>query len=76
MDKAYIKVKSITHAIKARDILNSDGFRAHVVRNTNQGMGESCGYAVTFEGDISKAENILHNYHVNTSGSGKIRDSL
>lgn len=76
MDKAYIKVNSITHAIKAKDILNSNGFRAHVLRNSAQSGREGCGYAVAFDGDISKAENILRNYHVRMSGSGRIRDKL
>ncbi len=76
MDKAYIKVKSITHAIKAKDILNSNGFKAQVVRNTNQGRGEGCGYAVIFDGNIMYAEKLLNSFHVKTSGSGEIRDRL
>lgn len=76
MDKAYVKVKSITHAIKAKDILISNGFRAQVLRNTVQNPGESCGYAVAFSGDINMAETILRNNHIKFSGSGIIRNTL
>lgn len=76
MDKAYIKVKSITHAIKAKDVLNSNGFRAYILRNTNQGSGDSCGYVIAFDGDVSVAESILNKHHIKASGSGRIRDKI
>lgn len=76
MGKAYIKVNSVTHAIKAKDILNSNGFRAQVMRSGKYSMGESCGYSVVFDGDVTRAEAILRNHHVKTSGTGEIRGSL
>ncbi|MBE6782748.1 MAG: DUF3343 domain-containing protein [Ruminococcaceae bacterium] len=76
MDKAFVKVKSVTHAIKAKDVLNSNGYNAKVVRNTDNSVGESCGYSVVFDGDIMRAEGILRDYHVKFSSSGKIRNKL
>ncbi|MBP3329433.1 MAG: DUF3343 domain-containing protein [Clostridia bacterium] len=72
----YIKVNSVTHAIKAKDVLNANGFKAQVVRKSKQGRSESCGYSVVIDGDITRAEAILRNYHVRTSGYGEIRDKL
>ncbi len=75
MGKAYIKVNSVTHAIKAKDVLNANGIRAQITRNSNNGKNESCGYLVTVDADITRAETILHGHHIKTQGSGFLRDA-
>ncbi len=75
MGKAYIKVNSVTHAIKAKDVLNSNGIRAQITRNSINGKNESCGYLVTIDSDITRAEKVLQGYHIKTSGSGYLRDA-
>ena len=74
MGKAYIKVNSVTHAIKAKDVLNSNGIRAQITRNSNNGKNESCGYLVTIDSDITRAEKILGSHHIKTLGTGYLRD--
>ena len=76
MGKSYIKLKSITHAIKAKDILDANGFKTQIVRNTKNSNTESCGYSVVIDGDIIRAEDILKRNYIRTSGHGEIRDNL
>ena len=57
--KAYVKVGSVTHAIKAKDVLNANGIRAQIVRNTINNKNESCGYLVAVNSDISRVESLV-----------------
>ncbi len=76
MAKSYIKVNSITHAIKAKDVLNSKGIRAQIMRKTKTDKNESCGYAVVVDGDVVKAVEILKQNHVKFSGYADVRERL
>ena len=76
MSKSYIKVNSVTHAIKAKNLLNSQGIYAQVIRNDKPDKREGCGYAVFVDGDLSRAESILRNNHVKIIGIGEVRDRL
>lgn len=76
MSKSYIKVNSVTHAIKAKNLLNSQGIYAQVIRNDKPDKREGCGYAVLVDGDLSHAESILRNNHVKIIGIGEVRDRL
>lgn len=49
---------SITYAIKGRDILKREGYRAGIERKVSE-YKTGCGYAIVFEGDLLKAEEIL-----------------
>ena len=53
-------IGSITYAIRAKDILKNNGYKARVERKTSE-YKSGCGYAVVFEGDLKKAEEILKN---------------
>lgn len=74
MGKAYIKISSVTHAMKAKDVLNTSGIRAQIMRNSNSGNNESCGYMVTVDSDITAAVNVLQRHHIKIHGSGYLRD--
>lgn len=76
MRKSYIKVNSVTHAIKAKNLLNSQGIYAQVVRNDKPDKREGCGYAVLVDGDLSRAETILRNNHVKIIGISEAQDKL
>ena len=53
-------IGSITYAIRAKDIIKNNGYKARVERKTSE-YKSGCGYAVVFEGDLKKAEEILKN---------------
>ncbi len=74
MSKNYIKVNSITHAIKAKDVLLSNGFHAYVKRHEKASRNDGCGYQVVTDGDVLKAVTILKNNHIKVSGHGEMSD--
>lgn len=76
MSKSYIKVNSVTHAIKAKNLLNSQGIYAQVIRNDKPDKRDGCGYSVLVDGDIHRAEMILRNNHVKIIGIGEVRERL
>lgn len=76
MGRYYIKVNSVTHAIKAKDVLSSNGFYARVIRNDKSVKKGGCGYAVAVDGDITRAEAVLRNNHVKVLGHGEVRDGV
>lgn len=76
MSRAYIKVNSVTYAIKVRNVLNANGIYAQVVRNTNSYRNEGCGYSVVINGDLSRAEEILRRNNIKFLGTGEVRERL
>ncbi len=49
-----IKFSSVTHALKAREIIENFGYRAKINKNTNPTKNEGCGYSINFNGDINR----------------------
>lgn len=70
--KHMIVTGTITYAIRGRDILRKNGFKAAVERNS-RGFGRlGCGYGIVVEGDIERAEEILRNNSVKMIEVNKI----
>ena len=60
--KGYkIATGTVTHAIRARDLLRKNGFSAKIERIDNVEERIGCGYTVVIEKDLSKAKEILQN---------------
>ena len=74
MSKAYIKVNSVTHAIKVKNVLNANGVFAQVVRNTNVYQRTGCSYSVLINGEDSKAEEILRKNNVRYIGINRVHE--
>lgn len=49
-----IKFSSVTHALKAKEIIENMGYRAKINKNTNPTKNEGCGYSINFKGDVSR----------------------
>ena len=49
-----IKFSSVTHALKAKEIIEKMGYRAKVNKNSNPSKTEGCGYSINFLGDINR----------------------
>ena len=49
-----IKFSSVTHALKAKEIIENMGFRAKINKNTNPSKNEGCGYSIIFIGDVNR----------------------
>ncbi len=76
MSRSYLKVNSVTHAMKAKNILSANGIYAQVVRNGNTDKREGCGYSVVIDGDVGKAEALLRANHVKILGHGDVHGRL
>ena len=65
MQRQIISVKSITYAIKGRDLLRKQGFRAFIERKTANNGDNSCGYVIVVYGNKQKIVEILKNSGIN-----------
>ena len=74
MSRAYIKANNVTHAIKIKNVLNSNGIYAQVVRNTGSFQKDGCSYSVVISGNLNRAEEILRRNQIRFSGSGEVRE--
>ena len=59
MKRARIKFSSVTHALNAKSIVEKNGGRVTIGKNTNPGKNEGCGYYVIIFGDTDKYLNII-----------------
>lgn len=59
MKKYEIMVGTVTYALKAKDILRNNGFKAYVERKSANIGKYGCGYSVVVNDDISRARSIL-----------------
>lgn len=58
MKRYIMQTGTVTFAIKGRDILRKNGFKAKIERkNVKESYG--CGYVIVFEGDAKKAQELL-----------------
>ena len=55
---------TITYAIRGRDILRNNSFRASVERNLTGNKRYGCGYGISVVGDIDKAVQILKEHNI------------
>ncbi len=49
-----IKFSSVTHALKAKELIENMGYRAKINKNTNPNKNEGCGYSIIFIGDVNR----------------------
>ncbi len=49
-----IKFSSVTHALKAKEIIEKMGHKVKINKNLNPSKNEGCGYSITFLGDINR----------------------
>ena len=76
MSRSYLKVNSVTHAMKAKNILSANGIYAQVVRNGNADKREGCGYSVLIDEDADRAVSLLRANHVKILGHGDVHGRL
>ncbi len=59
MQRHIISVSSITYAIKGRDLLRKQGFKAYIEKKTNAKGNAGCGYVIVAFGNRDKIINFL-----------------
>ncbi len=63
MKNYSIVTGTVTYAIRGRDILRRNGYKANMEK-TKGGLNNGCGYSITVYGDINKIEPILRNFGI------------
>ncbi len=59
MKRVKIKFSSVTHAMNAKDVIQKNGGRVSIGKNTNPGRNEGCGYFLIVLGDTERFLKIL-----------------
>ncbi len=76
MSKKGIKVGSVTMAMKGRDLLQRNGYKAYLTRNPHPYEDEGCGYLI-YVNNIDKAcFEILRRNGIKTNGVVDLGDFL
>lgn len=71
MSKSYLKVNSVTHAMKGKNVLSANGIYAQVVRKSSADKRDGCGYSIMIDGDVERAKEILLKNHVRFNAQGR-----
>ena len=59
MKRVKIKFSSVTHTMNAKQIIEENGGRVKVGKNTTPGKNEGCGYYLIVYGNIEKYLKLL-----------------
>ncbi len=68
MKRVKIKFSSVTHAMSAKDIIQKNGGRVTIGKNTNPGKNEGCGYFIIAVGDTEKFFKVLKSNNIKFVG--------
>ena len=63
MKRYLIMTGTVTYAIKGRDLLRKNGYKANIERVSGE-KALGCGYAILLDGEIEKAEELLRRNNV------------
>ncbi len=63
-----MKFTSITHALRAKEIIENNGGQAKIRKNLNPSKNEGCGYSVIATGNINKILSIININKINYIG--------
>lgn len=59
MNKAIVKFSSVTYAMKAKVVVESNGGKAFIKRTVKKTKTEGCGYSLVVEGNVSRFLNLF-----------------
>lgn len=69
MSKKGIKVASVTYAMKGRDLLQKNGYKAFLTRNPLPDEDEGCGYVIYVNNMDSRCISILKKNGIKVYGT-------
>ncbi len=67
----FIKVNSVTHAMKGRNVLSSNGIKANIKRLNEANSKEGCGYVILVNNEPEKAVSLLKNNFIKVISFGE-----
>ena len=69
MIKKGIKVGSLTYAMKGRDLLQKNGYKAYLTRNPQPETDEGCGYVIYVSNLDKRCFEILKKNNIQVKGT-------
>lgn len=66
--KNYILLKSVSSALKSKDLLDKYNIKSSVERTPKNNVARSCGYSLLVYNDIDKAVKILESKRITVLG--------
>lgn len=76
MSKKGIKVTSVTYAMKGRDLLQKNGYKAYLTRNPHPVDDEGCGYVIYVNNLEKRCYEILKRNGIKITGVVDLGDVL
>lgn len=76
MSKKGIKVNSVTLAMKGKEILQKNGYKAYLTRNPTPKKGEGCGYLIYVNNLDKRCFQILNNNGIKVIETVDLGDAL
>ena len=76
MSKKGIRVGSVTYAMKGRDLLQKNGYKAYLTRNPHPENDEGCGYVIYVNNIDSRCFEILRKNGIKVKGTNDLGDFL
>ncbi|MBE6802565.1 MAG: DUF3343 domain-containing protein [Ruminococcaceae bacterium] len=76
MSKKGIKVTSVTYAMKGRDLLQKNGYKAYLTRNPHPEDDEGCGYVIYVNNLDKKCFEILKRNRIKVTGTVDLGEVL
>ena len=76
MSKKGIKVTSVTYAMKGRDLLQKNGYKAYLTRNPHPEDDEGCGYVIYVNNLDKRCFEILKRNKIKVTGTVDLGEVL
>lgn len=76
MSKKGIKVGSVTYAMKGRDLLQKNGYKAYLTRNPHPDDDDGCGYVIYVNDIDRRCFDILKRGGIRVHGTVDLGDIL
>lgn len=76
MSKKGITVGSVTYAMKGRDLLQRNGYKAYLTRNPHPQEDEGCGYVIYVNNIDRRCFDILKRNGIRVTGTVDLGDFL
>ncbi len=76
MSKKGIKVGSVTYAMKGRDLLQKNGYKAYLTRNPHPENDEGCGYVIYVNNPDGKCFEVLKRNNIKIKGMVDLGDFI
>ncbi len=76
MSKKGIKVGSVTYAMKGRDLLQKNGYKAYLTRNPYPDDEDGCGYVIYVNNMDKRCLELLRRNGISVKGTLDLGDVL